>query len=47
MGTSLPASGPYHTLSVLVENKAGVLTRIASLFALPRFQYLASLRWPH
>ena len=33
MGTSLPASGPYHTLSVLVENKAGVLTRIASLFA--------------
>ena len=33
MGTSLPTSGPYHTLSVLVENKAGVLTRIASLFA--------------
>ncbi len=33
MGTSLPATGPYHTLSVLVENKAGVLTRIASLFA--------------
>lgn len=27
-----PAS-PHHTLSVLVENKAGVLTRIASLFA--------------
>ena len=24
---------PHHTLSVLVENKAGVLTRIASLFA--------------
>ena len=33
MGTSLPPAGPYHTLSVLVENKAGVLTRIASLFA--------------
>src|SRR5690606_10836627 len=33
VGTSLPPAGPYHTLSVLVENKAGVLTRIASLFA--------------
>ena len=29
---SHPAT-PHHTLSVLVENKAGVLTRIASLFA--------------
>ena len=31
--TAPHASAPHHTLSVLVENKAGVLTRIASLFA--------------
>jgi acetolactate synthase-1/3 small subunit len=29
----MPPSTAHHTLSVLVENKAGVLTRIASLFA--------------
>jgi len=29
----MPLSTAHHTLSVLVENKAGVLTRIASLFA--------------
>ena len=33
MGTSPAPTTPHHTLSVLVENKAGVLTRIASLFA--------------
>src|SRR3954469_830205 len=31
MSTDIAAK--HHTLSVLVENKAGVLTRIASLFA--------------
>ena len=30
---SAPMANAHHTLSVLVENKAGVLTRIASLFA--------------
>ena len=32
---TIPGSSPgqHHTLSVLVENKAGVLTRIASLFS--------------
>jgi acetolactate synthase-1/3 small subunit len=29
----MPPTTAHHTLSVLVENKAGVLTRIASLFA--------------
>lgn len=29
----MPPATAHHTLSVLVENKAGVLTRIASLFA--------------
>ena len=33
MGTSLPPAGPYHTLSVLVENKAGVLARVVNLFS--------------
>ena len=28
-----PATPPHHLLSVLVENKAGVLARVASLFA--------------
>jgi acetolactate synthase I/III small subunit len=31
--TEAPATARHHTLSVLVENKAGVLTRIAGLFA--------------
>lgn len=29
----MPSSGKHHILSVLVENKAGVLTRVAGLFA--------------
>ena len=29
----MPAPGRHHTLSVLVENKAGVLMRVAGLFA--------------
>jgi acetolactate synthase-1/3 small subunit len=29
----VPEANRHHTLSVLVENKAGVLTRVASLFA--------------
>ena len=29
----MPARGSHHTLSVLVENKAGVLARVAGLFA--------------
>jgi acetolactate synthase-1/3 small subunit len=29
----MPAPGKHHILSVLVENKAGVLTRVAGLFA--------------
>ena len=33
MATKPTGSGSHHTLSVLVENKAGVLTRIASLFS--------------
>ena len=33
MPSSAHPAAPHHTLSVLVENKAGVLTRIASLFA--------------
>ena len=33
MPSSAHPTTPHHTLSVLVENKAGVLTRIASLFA--------------
>jgi acetolactate synthase-1/3 small subunit len=30
---TMPAPGRHHILSVLVENKAGVLTRVAGLFA--------------
>jgi acetolactate synthase-1/3 small subunit len=33
MATKPTGSGSHHTLSVLVENKSGVLTRIASLFS--------------
>jgi acetolactate synthase-1/3 small subunit len=29
----MPSRGPHHTLTVLVENKAGVLARVAGLFA--------------
>jgi acetolactate synthase I/III small subunit len=33
MGPPVMTSAKHHTLSVLVENKAGVLTRVAGLFA--------------
>ena len=33
MTTAAPVTGTKHTLSVLVENKPGVLTRIAGLFS--------------
>ena len=45
-----PASQPgskRHTLSVLVENRPGVLARIAGLFAPSCVQHQLAVRLPH
>jgi acetolactate synthase-1/3 small subunit len=38
---------PHHTLSVLVENKAGVLARVANLFARRGVQHLLARGGAH